>query len=100
MFSVNTEAFSGADGKVTGLRAHEVKMVDGRFQKVEGSDFDLDADLVLLAMGFVGPERNELLEGLGVTYDERGNIKRNDDFAAVGVPEAYSWPVTPVAASR
>ena len=89
VFSVNTEAFSGADGKVTGLRAHEVKMVDGRFQKVEGSDFDLDADLVLLAMGFVGPERNELLEGLGVTYDERGNIKRNDDFAAVGVPGVF-----------
>jgi glutamate synthase (NADPH/NADH) small chain len=89
VFSVNTEAFSGADGKVTGLRAHEVKMVDGRFQKVEGSDFDLDVDLVLLAMGFVGPERNELLEGLGVTYDERGNIKRNDDFAAVGVPGVF-----------
>ncbi|NED62766.1 FAD-dependent oxidoreductase, partial [Streptomyces sp. SID10244] len=57
VFSVNTEEFTGTDGKVTALKAHEVVMRDGRFEKVEGSEFELECDLVLLAMGFVGPER-------------------------------------------
>ncbi|MCK5754045.1 MAG: FAD-dependent oxidoreductase, partial [Mycobacterium sp.] len=43
-------------------------------------EFELEADLVLLAMGFVGPERTGLLDGLGVDYNERGNVKRDDDF--------------------
>ena len=58
VFSVNTEQFTGGDGRVTALRAHEVKMNAGKFEKIEGTDFDLEADLVLLAMGFVGPERD------------------------------------------
>lgn len=64
VFSVNTEAFVGTDGRVSALRAHEVTMLDGKFVKVEGSDFELEADLVLLAMGFVGPERAGLLTDL------------------------------------
>ena len=69
VFSVNTERFLGDDGKVTGLRAHEVAMKAGRFEKVEGTDFELEADLVLLAMGFVGPEKPGLLTDLGVELD-------------------------------
>ncbi|NDK91961.1 glutamate synthase subunit beta [Gordonia desulfuricans] len=88
VFSVNTEEFVGTDGKVTALKAYEVVMRDGRFEKVEGSDFELEADLVLLAMGFVGPERGDLLDKLGVEYDARGNIKRNDDFAS-SVPGVF-----------
>ena len=65
VFSVNTERFLGEGGRVTGLRAHEVVMKGGRFEKVEGSDFELEADLVLLAMGFVGPEKPGLLTDLG-----------------------------------
>ena len=80
VFSVNTERFSGSDGRVTGLRAHEVVMKGGKFEKVEGSDFELGADLVLLAMGFVGPERSALLNDLGVELTDRGNVARNDDF--------------------
>ncbi len=80
VFSVNTERFLGADGQVTGLRAHEVVMSGGRFEKVEGSDFELEADLVLLAMGFVGPEKPGLLTDLGVELTDRGNVVRNDDF--------------------
>ena len=49
-------------------------MVDGRFEKVEGTDFELPAELVLLAMGFVGPERGSWLDQLGVAFDERGNV--------------------------
>ena len=55
-------------------------MRDGRFEKVEGTDFELDADLVLLAMGFVGPERPGLLTELGVDLTDRGNVARNRDF--------------------
>ena len=80
VFSVNTERFLGSDGKVTGLRAHEVVMSGGRFEKVEGSDFELEADLVLLAMGFVGPEKPGLLTDLGVKLTDRGNVVRNADF--------------------
>jgi glutamate synthase (NADPH/NADH) small chain len=80
VFAVNTERFLGGDGKVTGLRAHEVEMRAGRFEKVDGTDFELEADLVLLAMGFVGPQRPGLLTELGVELTDRGNVARNDDF--------------------
>ncbi|MBS1692709.1 MAG: glutamate synthase subunit beta [Actinobacteria bacterium] len=88
VFSVNTEQFTGSDGRVTGLRAHEVRMDGGRFVKVDGSDFDLEADLVLLAMGFVGPEREGLLAGLGVDITDRGNVARDKDFAT-SVPGVF-----------
>jgi glutamate synthase (NADPH/NADH) small chain len=82
VFSVNTECFLGdEDGNVRALRAHEVEMVDGKFVKVEGSDFELPCELVLLAMGFVGPQRNGLLEKLGVDVNERGNVARDGQFA-------------------
>src|SRR3546814_16498850 len=55
-------------------------MVDGRFQKVEGSDQEIECQLVLLAMGFLGPEPEGLLEGLGVELDARPNVARDADF--------------------
>ena len=88
VFSVNTEAFLGRDGQVTGLRAHEVRRRNGGFEKVEGSDFELEADLVLLAMGFVGPERSPLLADLGVGFTDRGNVARDTEFATA-VPGVY-----------
>jgi len=82
VFSVNTECFVGDDhGNLRALRAHEVEMVDGRFQKIEGTDFELPCELVLLAMGFLGPQREGLLEQLGVDINERGNVTRDDRFA-------------------
>jgi glutamate synthase (NADPH/NADH) small chain len=81
IYSVNTERFVGDDeGNVRALVAHEVTMVDGRFEKVEGTDFELPCELVLLAMGFVGPEREGLLEQLGVELDARGNVARDASF--------------------
>jgi glutamate synthase (NADPH/NADH) small chain len=80
VFSVNTQEFVGEDGRVTALRVHEVAMQDGKFVKVDGSDFELEADLVLLAMGFVGPEKPGLLTDLGVTLTDRGNVARGADF--------------------
>jgi glutamate synthase (NADPH/NADH) small chain len=80
VFAVNTERFLGGDGSVTGVRAHEVAMSDGVFAKVEGTEFELEADLVLLAMGFVGPERPGLLTELEVDLTDRGSVARNADF--------------------
>ena len=80
VFAVNTERFLGGDGLVTGVRAHEVAMADGVFAKVEGTDFELEADLVLLAMGFVGPERPGLLTELQIDLTDRGSVARNADF--------------------
>ena len=56
-------------------------MVDGRFEKIEGTDFELPCELVLLAMGFLGPERDGLLDQLGVDINERGNVTRDAQFA-------------------
>jgi glutamate synthase (NADPH/NADH) small chain len=81
VYSVNTECFLGDDrGRVRALRAHEVKFVDGKFQKLEGTEFELPCDLVLLAMGFVGPQRAGMLEQLAVKLDPRGNVARDDRF--------------------
>ncbi|GAB2931805.1 glutamate synthase subunit beta [Rhodococcus aerolatus] len=82
VFAVNTEKFLGdADGRVRGLEAHEVERVDGQFRKVEGSEFTLECDLVLLAMGFVGPDRTGAVSELGVELTERGNVARTDAWA-------------------
>jgi glutamate synthase (NADPH/NADH) small chain len=82
LFAVSTERFSGdASGHVRALHAINVEMVkkDGRVQfvRVEGSEFEIPADLVLLAMGFVGPEKSALLSDLGVTLTDRGNMARD-----------------------
>lgn len=60
-------------------------MSGGKFEKVEGSEFELECDLVLLAMGFVGPEREDFLDKLGVEYNGRGNVVRDDDQSTVPV---------------
>ena len=62
-------------------RRRTVAMNAGRFEKIEGTDFELPCELVLLAMGFVGPERSGLLEQLGVEINERGNVGRDACFA-------------------
>ncbi|MGE3621581.1 MAG: glutamate synthase subunit beta [Acidimicrobiia bacterium] len=89
VYAVNTECFLGDDeGRVRALRLHEVELADGRFREVEGTDQELPADLVLLAMGFVGPQRTGLLDELGVDLDERGNVARSDEWAS-SVPGVF-----------
>lgn len=81
VYSVSTESFLGTDdGRVRALRVHEVASVDGRFEVIEGTERELPADLVLLALGFVGPEQGSWLDHLGVDYDSRGNVARGDDY--------------------
>jgi glutamate synthase (NADPH/NADH) small chain len=82
LYAVSTERFSGDEsGHVRALHAVKVEMVrkDGRVQfvRVEGSEFEIPADLVLLAMGFTGPEKSALLSDLGVTLTDRGNVARD-----------------------
>jgi glutamate synthase (NADPH/NADH) small chain len=86
IYAVNTLEFVGDDeGNLRGLRAVEVRseVVDGRptFVPVEGSDFELECELVFLAMGFTGPEPGGLLEQLGVELDARGNVARDDRWS-------------------
>ncbi len=89
VFSVNTERFiDDGTGRVKALLLHEVEMIDGRFQKVEGSERELPADFVFLALGFLGPEKSSWLEQLGVALDERGNVRRRDDFMS-SVPGVF-----------
>ena len=89
VYSVNTERFvDDGNGNVKALLLHEVEMVDGRFTKVEGSDRELPADLVFLAMGFLGPEKGSWLDQLGVDFDERGNVRRDANFMS-SVPGVF-----------
>jgi glutamate synthase (NADPH/NADH) small chain len=81
LFSVNTERFvDDGSGNVRAIVLHEVELVDGQFVKVEGSEQELPADLVFLAMGFTGPEKGSWLDQLGVQLDERGNLVRNVSY--------------------
>jgi glutamate synthase (NADPH/NADH) small chain len=82
-WSVATTAFSGENGRVQRIHAVRVEMkvlADGRtnFAPVAGSEFVLEADLVLLAMGFTGPVKSRLLADLGVAFDARGNIATDE----------------------
>src|SRR4029079_10133391 len=82
MFALNTRQFLGDDdGRVRALEVVEVELVDGRFEEVPGSVSELRADMVLLAMGFVGPETAGLVEQLGVRLDARGNVERDTSHA-------------------
>jgi glutamate synthase (NADPH/NADH) small chain len=80
-WSVATKRFEGAGGKVKKLVAARVEWKDGRMVEVPGSEFELEADLVLLAMGFLGPVQTGLIEELGLEQDARGNVKAATDGA-------------------
>ena len=83
-YAINTSEFIGRDGRVSALRTHRVEQVfaEGRmsFEPIEGTEQEFAADLVLLAMGFTGPERNELIDGLNVDLDARGNVTRDGEY--------------------
>jgi glutamate synthase (NADPH/NADH) small chain len=81
-FAVGTRRFVGKDGKVTAMECVRLEWApgaDGRMQmqEVAGSEFELKADLVLLAMGFVGPRRSGLVDDAAVELDPRGNVNAN-----------------------
>jgi glutamate synthase (NADPH) small chain len=79
VYAVSTQELLGDRGQVRALRLVEV---DAAFRPVAGTEREIPAQLVLLAMGFTGPERAGLLEQLGVELDERGNIARDASYAS------------------
>ena len=86
-FSVMTRSFSGQHGHVHKL--HCVR-VDERFQPVAGTEFDLRAGLVLLAMGFVHPVHEGLIEDLAVALDPRGNVKAGTETYQTSSPKVFA----------
>ena len=81
-WSVATKRLEGENGKVKKLVAMRVEWKDGRMVEIAGSEFELKADLVLLAMGFVGPTQQGLIEELGLAKDARGNVKASTEGSA------------------
>ncbi len=86
-FSVLTKWLRGENGAVKSLVCARL---DGNFKEIPGSDFELRADLVLLAMGFVSPVHEGLLENLGVAFDPRGNVKANEKNYKTSVPKVFA----------
>ncbi|MEM7003548.1 MAG: FAD-dependent oxidoreductase, partial [Pseudomonadota bacterium] len=75
VYSISSLNFIGDEqGRLTGIKTVEVEMKDGKFENVPGTEKEWPADLVLLAMGFLGPE-HDVSEPLGLEYDERSNYK-------------------------
>jgi len=82
MYAVSTQEFlKDSDGNLRALKLVETRFVDGKFESVPASEKEIPAQLVLLALGFTGPEKSELLSQLEVELDDRGIIKRDDDYA-------------------
>jgi glutamate synthase (NADPH/NADH) small chain len=93
-FSISTTRFSGKNGQVERLHAVRVEFVsdgNGRrtMREIPGSAFEMDTGLVLLAMGFLGPERDGMLSQLGVTLTERGNVWRDENWMT-SVPGVFT----------
>jgi glutamate synthase (NADPH/NADH) small chain len=94
-FAVGTKRFIGENGKVTAVECVRLEWVAGedgrmRMQEVPGSEFQLKADLVLFAMGFVGPRHAGFVEQAGVELDERGNVKANVVDYRTSTPNIFS----------
>jgi glutamate synthase (NADPH/NADH) small chain len=94
-YAILTKKFSGDEHgnvrKLHGVRVKWVEDAEGRHKMVEipGSEFEQDVELVLLAMGFTGPEKPGLIADLGVALDERGNVKANDEYET-SVPGVFA----------
>ena len=88
-YNISTASFSGSDGHVE--RLHGLRVEPGAWppQPIPDTDFELEADLVLLAMGFVHPEHDGMLDQLGVAYDQRGNVLVDNDMRT-SVPKVFS----------
>ena len=89
-WSVATKSFVGENGKVIALKAVRLKWEGGKMIEVPGSEFDMPADLVLLAMGFLGPTQKGLLEQLGVEKDARSNVKADTEKYQTSVAKVFA----------
>jgi glutamate synthase (NADPH/NADH) small chain len=93
VYAVSTKRFIGENGRVAALELVNVEMVldngRGTLKEIPGSEFMLKADVVLLAMGFVGPEKPGMLVQLGVKLTERGNVWRDTNWMT-NVPGVFA----------
>ncbi len=89
-WAVQTKAFRGEGGKVKALVACRVDWKDGKLYDVPGSEFELKADLVLFAMGYVHPIHEGMLDELGVKYDARGNVAADTETYQTSVPKVFA----------
>jgi glutamate synthase (NADPH/NADH) small chain len=88
-WAVSTRAFRGEGGRVTALEAMRVVLEGGKPKPIPGTELAIPCELVLLAMGFVGPERGGVVEQLGLALDARGNV-RTDASGATSVPGVFA----------
>ncbi len=95
-FSMGTTHFEGEGGRVVRLHGQQVESAPP-FAPVDGTEFSMDADLVLLAMGFLHPQQEGVVEQLGVDLDQRGNVKAGAYASSV---EGVFAAATRAAASR
>jgi len=86
-FAVLTQKFSGENGQVKKLHCVHV---DAKFQPVPGTEFEIEADLVLLAMGFVHPVHEGMLKSLDVALDQRGNVSADTNAYVTSVPKVFT----------
>jgi glutamate synthase (NADPH/NADH) small chain len=86
-FAVGTQKFSGENGRVTKL--HCAKL-DAKFKPIHGTEFEIEADLVLLAMGFVHPLHDGMVKSLGVALDNRGNVSADTKAYLTSVPKVFA----------
>ena len=83
VYSISTKEFLGDDdGNVRAIKLVEVTFEDGKFVEVEGTEREIPAELVLLAMGFTGPETDGVIDQLGVELDDRGNVARDAGYSS------------------
>jgi glutamate synthase (NADPH/NADH) small chain len=89
-WAVQTKAFKGEGGKVKALSACRVDWKDGKLHDVPGSEFELKADLVLFAMGYLHPVHEGMLDELDVKYDARGNVAADTESYQTSVPKVFA----------
>ena len=89
-WAILTKRVASKDGQVTGLDCVRVEWVDGKMQEIAGSEFTLKADLILLAMGFIGPRKPGLIDQSGVELDARGNVAANVTDYRTSDPQIFA----------
>ena len=89
-WAVLTKRVVEEGGDVAGLECVRIEWVDGQIKEVEGSEFTLKADLILLAMGFTGPKRRGLLDRAGVELDGRGNVAADTQWYLTSEPNVFA----------
>jgi glutamate synthase (NADPH/NADH) small chain len=89
-WAVQTKALKGEHGAVKALVACRIDWKDGKVVELPGTDFEVKADLVLLAMGYIHPVHAGMLDELGLKYDARGNVAADTDSYGTSVPKVFA----------